>query len=60
MASQILKCVADWPEEWVLVVHDRYGRTRELLAGELAAFADLLDRKIFISDAATEMVDDMG
>lgn len=60
MASQILKCVADWPEEWVLVVHARYGRTRELLAGELAAFADLLDRKIFISEAATEMVDDMG
>lgn len=60
MASQILKCVADWPEEWVLIVHARYGRTRELLAGELAAFADLLDRKIFISDAATEMVDDMG
>ena len=60
MASQILKCVADWPEQWVLVVHARYGRTRELLAGEFAAFADLLDHKIFISDAATEMVDDMG
>lgn len=60
MTNQILKCVADWPEEWVLVVHDRFGQTRELLAGELAAFADLLDRKIFISDAATEMVDDMG
>lgn len=60
MSSQIIKCVADWPEDWVLVVHDRYGRTRELLAGELAAFASLLDRKIFISDAAAEMVDDMG
>lgn len=60
MTSQILKCVADWPEEWVLVVHDRFGQTRALLAGELATFADLLDRKIFISDAAPEMVDDMG
>ena len=60
MTSRIVKCVAAWPEQWVLVVHERYGRTRELLAGEFAAFADLLDRKIFISDAATESVDDMG
>jgi hypothetical protein len=60
MISQIIKCVADWPEEWALIVHARYGRTRELLAGDFAAFADLLDRKIFISDAATAMVDDMG
>jgi len=60
MTNQILECVADWPEEWVLIVHARYGKTRELLAGELAALADLLDRKIFISNAATEMVDDMG
>jgi hypothetical protein len=60
MTSQILKSVAGWPEEWVLVVHARYGRTRELLEGEMAAFADFLDRRIFISDAATEMVDEMG
>ena len=60
MTAQIIKSVADWPEEWVLVVHDRYGRTRELLAGELSAFVDLLGRKIFISDTPTELVDDMG
>ena len=60
MTSQILKCVAEWPEEWVIVIHDRFGKTHELLSGELAAVADLLDRKIYISDAATEMVDDMG
>jgi len=60
MTTRIVKCVAAWPEEWVLVVHERYGRTRELLSRELASFADLLDRKIFISDDATESVDDMG
>lgn len=60
MTSQIMQCVAGWPEDWVLVVHDRFGQTRELLAGELAAFTNLLDRRIFISDAAPEMVDDMG
>ncbi len=60
MADRILKCIADWSDDWVLIVHARYGRTRELLAGELSAFTHLLDHKIFISDAATEMVDDMG
>jgi len=60
MTSQILKSVTDWPEEWVLVVHDRFGQTRELLTGELADFADLLNRRIFISESATDLVDDMG
>ena len=60
MTGQILKCVADWSDDWVLVVHARYGRTRELLENELPEFVDLLGRKIFISDAATELVDDMG
>jgi len=60
MTSLIIKCVVDWPEEWVLVVHERYGRTRELLSGEFDACAGLLGRRIFLSDAATENVDDMG
>jgi hypothetical protein len=60
MISQIIKSVVNWPEEWVLIVHERYGRTSELLSAEVAAVENLLDYKIFISDAATEMVDDMG
>lgn len=60
MTNRIIKCVAVWPEEWVLVVHERYGRTRELFTGKNADFADLLGRRIFISDAATKNVDDMG
>ena len=60
MISQIMKSVVNWPEEWVLIVHERYGRTSELLSAEVAAVENLLYCKIFISDAATEMVDDMG
>lgn len=60
MTSQIIKCIDAWPEEWVLVVHERYGRTRELLSGKLDACADLLGSRIFLSDAATESVDNMG
>jgi len=60
MIGQILKSVACWPEDWALIVHDRYGGTSKNLAGELSAQRHLLGRKIFISDAATEQVDDMG
>jgi len=60
MISQIIKSVVDWPEEWVLIIHERYGRTSELLAVEVAAVENLINCKIFISDVATETVDDMG
>jgi hypothetical protein len=60
MISQIIKSVVNWPEEWVLIVHERYGQTSELLSAEVAAVENLLNCKIFISNAATEMVDDMG
>lgn len=60
MIDQILKSVEDWPEDWVLIAHNRYGRTSEHLARELATQRHLIGRKIFVSDAATEKVDDMG
>lgn len=60
MINQIIKSVATWPDEWVLVVHERYGRTSKLLAKEGVASDNLNDSKIFMSDAATEMVDNMG
>lgn len=60
MINQILKTVVDWPDNWVLIVHERYGRTRESLGEALAAIEHLQEQKVFISDAATELVDDMG
>lgn len=60
MIGQIIKSVVNWPEEWVLIVHERYGRTSELLATEVAAVNNVIGSKIYISNAATEMVDDMG
>lgn len=60
MINQIIKSVATWPDEWVLVVHERYGRTSKLLAKEGVASDNLNDSRIFMSDAATEMVDNMG
>jgi hypothetical protein len=60
MIDRVLKSVAGWPRDWALIVHERYGRTKESLRTELAQAAHLIGQRIFISDSATEMVDDMG
>lgn len=60
MTGQIIKSAIDWPEDWVLIVHERYGRTSRLLAEEAVAFHDAIGSKIFVSNASTERVDDMG
>jgi len=60
MISQIINSIADWPDDWALIVHARYGHTSAILAEYLSKNANLLNRKIFVSDAATEFVDDMG
>ena len=60
MIGRIMKSVSSWPDEWVLIVHERYGRTRILLEGELDSLGDLIDRKIYLSDTATDSIDDMG
>ena len=60
MTRKILESVEGWPEDWVFVVHERYGRTSENLTEALAALRHLVGRKIFISDAATEDIGDLG
>ncbi len=60
MTNRIITSVSTWPDEWVLIIHERYGRTRELLLGDFPFMEDQLGHRIFISDAATERVDDMG
>lgn len=60
MSHELLRSVVDWPDDWVLIVHARDGKTYELLYDELASLSPLLGSKIFISDAAAEKVDAMG
>ena len=60
MTGRILKSVAGWPEDWALIVHERYGRTRERLRAELAPVGHLVGRRIFLSDDAPDLVDDLG
>lgn len=60
MTKTILDSLCKWPDEWVLIIHDRYGKTTEILSNERNNFKDLINKKLFISDFAAEMVDDMG
>ena len=59
MAKDIINTLDLWPDEWVLLVHHRYGNTlKELL--RLNINTSLLGNKLFISDYVSEMVDDLG
>ena len=60
MTSDILQSVESWPDDWALIVNERYGRARELLEEEPVELKSLVGEKVFISDYATEMVDDMS
>ena len=60
MTRQVVKSVFDWPENWVLILHERYGRTRQYLEREFPDLEKVISEKIFISESATEMVDDMS
>lgn len=41
-------------------MHERYGQSHEILAEELVELEKLIGKKIFISDSATDLVDDMS
>ena len=60
MTSEITRSVTSWPVDWVLILHERYGRTSHALAAELGELEHLVGKQIFISDSASEMVDDMS
>lgn len=60
MATDIINSALSWPDEWVLIVHDRYGKTSEHLRGILPTIEPYLNNKIYISDEASQMIDDLG
>jgi glycosyltransferase involved in cell wall biosynthesis len=60
MTREIVRSVNNWPEDWVLILHERYGRTSHTLAEEFGDLEHLVGQQIFISDSASEMVDDMS
>lgn len=60
MTRELVSSVTNWPDDWVLIVHERYGQTSRSLGNVLAEIAPLVGKKVFLSNAATDSVDDMG
>jgi len=60
MTGDIIKSVLTWDEEWVLIVHERYGNTEAALSSIGVDVAEINHDKVFFSSDAPEKVDDMG
>jgi hypothetical protein len=60
MAAEIISSVFAWPDDWVLIIHDRYGRT-EIELEELGyKLSEIDNEKIYLSNHAANLVDDMA
>lgn len=58
MAEEICRSAAQWNEEWVLILHDRYGQIPRFL--EHPDLKHLIGKKIYLSKFSSESVDQMA
>jgi hypothetical protein len=60
MVCEIVSSVLKWPEDWVLIIHDRYGQTETELA-KLGCNLNVVPKgRIFLSSHACMQVDNMS
>lgn len=59
MIDEILTSLPLWPDNWALIVHDRYGFTKKQMANFITPERNV-SRRLFISESSTKYVDDMG
>jgi len=59
MIDEILTSLPLWPDNWALIVHDRYGLTKKQIADFITPEHNI-NRRLFISESSTKYVDDMG
>ena len=60
MAGDIIETVPDWPDDWCLIIHHRYGKTGEFIDQLNPNLKPLVSKKIYISDRSVDLVDKMG
>jgi len=60
MASEVILSSEFWPEPWVLVVHERYGNTKEAMQAMNIPENVIQSDRIFLSQDAPDHTDDMG
>lgn len=59
MIDEILTGLPFWPEDWVLIIHNRYGFTKKQIA-TLRGPKLNISKRLFISERIMISVDDMG
>jgi len=60
MTPDIISTIESWPNDWVLILHHRYGRTEVELENLGCELSNILNKKIYISNLASDLVDDMS
>lgn len=60
MTPEIISTIDSWPDDWVLIIHDRYGRTEIELEKLGCNISNWINKKIYISNQSTDLVDDMS
>ncbi len=60
MTLEILSSVESWPDDWALIVHDRYGRTEIELEKLGCNINGITAGKVYLSNHACILVDDMS
>ena len=60
MMDEVLGSLPNWPEDWVLIIHDRYGHTQSRLNALKLEEKLLSKSRLYLSTDAPEDVDDMG
>ena len=60
MAAETVASTIDWPDDWVLIVHDRYGNTKSKLETLGIDLLSIPVDKVYLSSQSKLAVDDMG
>lgn len=60
MTPEIISTIDSWPDDWVLIIHDRYGRTELELKKLDCNLSNRLNSKVYISNQASDLVDEMS
>ncbi|MDP2857591.1 MAG: hypothetical protein Q8P50_06375 [Bacillota bacterium] len=60
LAPEVIASTASWPEDWVLLVHERYGQALDLLGRDPEYHKAVESGRVYVSLTPTETVDEMG
>lgn len=60
MSYEVISSVPSWPDDWCLIIHDRYAKTEAFFERLPEQIRKIRNKKIFVSNHAVDCVDKMG